>query len=810
LIKKINAFSIYGVFFISFVSAIIVFVPDIIRNHGIYLGFGDYSFQQIPFYVHAADTVYNHGIGWDWYTDLGSDFLTSYSFYLLGSCFFWIISWLPGRIIIYAMPFMIALKTALAALGAYAYIKRYVKTDQAAFLGAVMYAFSGFQLASLVFNHFHDITALFPFLLLSFELLVTENRRVYFAVVTGLTALTNYYFFYGIVIFILIYYIVRIITKEYRFSLRNFASIFLEAVIGTGLAAVILFPSAELLFSADRFSDTLYGTNLISYSDNTIIPKIFQSLFLIPDPPSKGMLFLSEDNANNWASISLYLPFFAVTGVAAYIKNNRKSWITILLGICAVMAVIPGLNSIFSMMNETYYARWYFMPVLIMSLATSAAIDRSYDLKTGINIQAAGLIILAFIFCLPDKVTKESDELNVLMGDSQHIEEELKMFSISDMPVVFWQAMAFSVLSLAFVYVYNIQKDRDDKILNRIAAGMTAFIIVIFSVYIDSSRSSTYFDSSLYTDSSLDFVPEIEQGDNFRITHANLYINHNASLFWNYMNAGCFHSIESNESDIFYYEVQGEKRLVRSQYTEEDYPVYGLLSVKYIFNPSTGDDLNVERFPVHLNGCSLYDKQGPYYIYKNDNFVPMGFMYDYCIDSDTLESYLDDNVSDEDRYQYKKLIMMRALVLDEMDKEKYSGYISEIPAEMLDNLDENTYAEDCSARALQSCSDFEYDSGGYRADISSASRGLVYFSVPCSAGWKATVNGESTELIKVHYGLTAVPVDDGLSHIEFVYETPGLKQGKLISCISLSVLLIYACLAFVSARKKRNTTDDKS
>ena len=194
--------------------------------------------------------------------------------------------------------------------------------------------------------------------------------------------------------------------------------------------------------------------------------------------------------------------------------------------------------------------------------------------------------------------------------------------------------------------------------------------------------------------------------------------------------------------------------------------------------------MNVEFTNVNLKGCSLYDKQGPYYIYKNDNFVPMGFMYDYCIDDVTLENYLDETILEEDRYQYKKLIMMRALVLTEEDKEKYSAYISDIPEEMLELLDENTYAGDCTDRSAQSCSYFEYNSKGYKADISCEKSGLLYFSVPCSEGWTAKVNGRTVDIIKAHYGLTAVPVEQGDNHIEFVYETPGLRTGIIISAVS--------------------------
>ncbi|MBQ5988024.1 MAG: YfhO family protein [Oscillospiraceae bacterium] len=179
---------------------IIILLPNVLSNHGLFLYAGDYAFQEIPFYYHASDYVKNNVIGWDWQTDLGSDFLTSYSFYLFGSLFFWILSRLSGMAVVYAMPVMIAFKTAVGALGAYLYIARYVKKEEAVFIGAYMYAFSGFQMTSLIFNHFHDVTALFPFLLLSFDLLVTENKKVFFAVMVAITALTNYFFFFGMVV----------------------------------------------------------------------------------------------------------------------------------------------------------------------------------------------------------------------------------------------------------------------------------------------------------------------------------------------------------------------------------------------------------------------------------------------------------------------------------------------------------------------------------------------------------------------------------------------------------------------------------
>ena len=64
-------------FVVTFFSMLLILLPDAIRNHGIFIYAGDYFFQQIPFYHHAANVVQNYGIGWDWYTDLENDFLNS-------------------------------------------------------------------------------------------------------------------------------------------------------------------------------------------------------------------------------------------------------------------------------------------------------------------------------------------------------------------------------------------------------------------------------------------------------------------------------------------------------------------------------------------------------------------------------------------------------------------------------------------------------------------------------------------------------------------------------------------------------------
>ena len=63
-------------------------------------------------------------------------------------------------------------------------------------------------------------------------------------------------------------------------------------------------------------------------------------------------------------------------GLSAAVQSGRCRWPTgkqssgdskkRIVGTCAVFALVPILNSAFYALNSSYYARWYYMPVLVL------------------------------------------------------------------------------------------------------------------------------------------------------------------------------------------------------------------------------------------------------------------------------------------------------------------------------------------------------------------------------------------------------------------------------------------------------------
>lgn len=155
------------IFIINFVIAMLSFALLIIRGNGIFTLCNDFNEQQIPFHMLANNSLKNGGFLWNWNIDLGSSFVGALGFYVLGSPFAWLSFLFPARFYPFLVGWLYMMKYATAGTLAYGYIKRFTSKKYAA-LGAVLYAFSGFQCVNLIFHHFHDAVAFFPLLLIGY------------------------------------------------------------------------------------------------------------------------------------------------------------------------------------------------------------------------------------------------------------------------------------------------------------------------------------------------------------------------------------------------------------------------------------------------------------------------------------------------------------------------------------------------------------------------------------------------------------------------------------------------------------------
>ena len=233
-------------------------------------------------------------------------------------------------------------------------------------------------------------------------------------------------------------------------------------------------------------------------------------------------------------------------------------------------------------------------------------------------------------------------------------------------------------------------------------------------------------------------------------------------------------------SILSFYPALGVKRDVRSEPDISNYALRGLLSVKYLI---TAPEKQEDFLAAADDGWSYYDTKDGFMLYENENYVPMGFTYDYYITEESYETTVKNTRAN---------LLMRALVLSEEDAETYGEYLEKLPDAKLDDLWYDTYVSDCADRRASACSSFQMTNSGFHAEITLKKDDLVFFSVPYDDGFTAYVNGEETDVIRVDEGLMAVLAPAGENTIDFVYQADGYSLASKVSLVALAVFVLYA------------------
>lgn len=766
-------------FFLGLGLSFLVFIPFIVVDGGRFLFYGDFNVQQVPFYRLAHDAVRSGNMGWSHTTDLGANFIGSYSFYVLGSPFFWLTIPFPSEWVQYLMGPLLILKFACATLTGFIYVRRYVKNPDSALVAGVLYAFSGFSIYNIFFNHFHEAIVFFPLLLAALDEYMATRRRGLFALAVCVCCVVNYYFFVGQVTFTVIYFFLRIICKSWKLSLKDFLLLALEAVLGLGLSCVLLVPSVMTVLQNYRTSEYINGWNAVLYNNVQRYLHILSCFFFPPDLPARPNV--TPDSGSKWASLGAWLPLFGMTGVIGWLQMRRKHWLKKFLWILFLMALVPFLNASFQMMNSAYYARWYYMLTLMMAMATVLALenDRINWKRSIIWTVTITLAIALVVGFMPTFETVDGTET--------------VSYGLEAYPTRFWSYVAISLVSIAAVVYLFCFCRKNKKIFYRstlIGLSLISVFYSIFFIALGKTQSEYTWDHlipySLNGGKDVD-LPDLQE------CRSDFYESlDNAGMFWEIPTIQAFHSVVPG-SIMEFYDSIGVPRDVGSRPTVDHYAIRGLLSVHWLFDDDhddtyfAGEDMADPSMP----GFAYYGNSNGFDIWENLYYIPMGFSYDYYI---TRSEYNALSEGSENAIGDRELALLRAVVIEDDRAQYYDGILEHLPEDMR-TFNEELYLQDCQERAATSCTSFNYTNTGFTAQVDTNRERLIFFSVPYESGWSATVNGQSVPIERVNVGFMAVtvPQDENVT-VEFTYHTPGLSLGFIITLISLALLVAYLML----------------
>jgi hypothetical protein len=765
-------------------TAAIFFLPFYILDGGFFHYAGDFNSQQITFYRYMNGFVKGAGYPdsafagaphntFSWATDLGSGVMNAYSFYLYGSPFFWLSVLLPQSWLPYMMVPLLVLKFGVAGGGAYLYLRRYVKNANYAVLGACLYALSGFAVYNVFFNHFVDVVALFPYLLWALDEAIYEDRHGLFAFWVAVNLLNNYFFFVGQVIFLCIYFVCKLTAKDFRLTGRKFGHLLWESVLGVAMGCLLLFPAVLSLLQNPRTIDLSSGWGFLTYAKVQQYLAILLSWILPPDSPYLTSVW--SEGVIKWTSMTAYLPLCSLAGAIAYWRSRKADSKKRIVAVCAVCALVPVLNSAFYALNSSYYARWYYMPTLILAAMTVNALEDP-DIDLDAPARGIGWIMLATLVFAVVPVRDDTTET--------------WSFGVLKNPGQFFAVLGFGLLGLMLYRVLCSKWRQDSRFAQRMTAAVLVFACAFTMVHIGIGKFGQWHtDSDLVEQdtNALLLKNDLPEGD-YRI---DTYKIHDNIGMW--LDKSCLQYFGSTAapSILSFYPGLGVKRDVRSEPEITNYALRGLLSVEYLITtPEKRESFEDE---ADEGWTYLADVDG-YTLYHNDNYVPMGFTYDYYVTEATYQTSIK---------TLRSNLLMRALVLEDEDVKAYGQYLAELPDAMLDDLHYDSYTQDCADRRSHSCSVFQMNNAGFHAEITLDKPNLVFFSVPYDDGFTAYVNGEKTDILQVDEGLMAVLCPAGASSIDFVYQAAGLSASRVVTAVAIPVWVVY--VAYFVRRKRRGT-----
>ena len=720
--------------------AFAAFAPFLFREGEAFHVWSDFSHQQIPFGISLRNSLEGLRIGgWNWSYELGMSNIQAFSFYALGSPF-WCLSLLfPAESYQVLTGWIYLLKYTVAGVTAYCYIRRFTKRDSSAAAGALMYAFSGFQAANLMFYHFHDAVAFFPLILTGIEKVLEEPRnREPMILAVFLCALTNYYFLVMEAVFAVIYFLFRFFTGGERSLgsfLRKGGNCLLCGIWGGAMAAVLLVPSFLYVLQSPRSHPSLLLEDLLR--DSRWFLHTAKGLLLPGDTlNSHAALYAAE-----YSSTAAWIPLAGAGLALAYLRKERgRKWLGGLLAVLLLLLFSPLLSSGFILFAEPT-GRWLFMLTLMLALSSAIVMDRAEEYP----VQGSLLVTLGALAAL-------CGSLLLRPYDARTPTE------IRDLPrfLTMGGVAAAGVLAAMALHRFRLLRTwAATGLVFLFAAGSTFLTLDQYYSYAGDGRDEAKLRMGMQLE-TLDDQYRYDLIDNQLMLTGG---GSGMTVFSSTLSRG------TREFDSLF----GFYSMNHSLRKTTVWGLPELFGAKYTL--AEADDGTAVQM--------VSDGDKVLYVLERDA-CPIGFAVDHYIFREDLMK-----IPKETR----GAALLYAAVIDPSEEEKVSALCSRMTGEEIpfsDTLD-GIVAENRE----NAVSEFSRDNRGFRCVSDYGWERMVYFSVPDEGGWSACVDGEKAEIIPSG-GMMLLRVPAGRHEVVFTYVTPGYTAGWIMSLVSFWGFLGYA------------------
>ena len=819
---NINRIALWASLFIPIGIMLLIFIANRIYP------FGDRSFvvsdmyhQYVPFFKELLGKVRGgESLAFSYEIGIGSNFLALFVYYLASPLHIFALM-VPEQFLIEFMSYLIVVKIGLAGMTAYVYLrKHFERSDWTALLFSCFYALSGFVCAYNYNIMWVDCVVLLPLIMLGLERLVKEGHCGLYCVTLALSIFTNFYISIMICIFLVLYFLLLLVTERSGWkAVGNFA---LFSLLAGGMAAILLVPEVCAILETD-FGDMDF-------------PKAVESYFSVLDMLGRHcMCVFTHRGLDHWPNI--YCGSAIMMLVPMYLLNMkisiREKFVRlVLIGFMLLSFSTNMLDFIWHGLNypDSFPARQSFIYVLLV-------LTICYD---------------AFLH------VKEVEEKHILYGFLCAVGYFLYCEKFVEHEDFTW---GVKLLTLAVISVYAVllwlYRTREDKEFHKMLA------VVAITVVIAESFTNTIV-TSVGTVSRSDYLAQLEDYETlyemtkewedsvYRLEKFNRRTKNDGTLA-GYPSASLFSStLNSRVMDMY--------KLLGMRHSKVYYAFDGatalssaLLNVNYMYGTS-------EHYE---NGMyELIGQSGEVYLYECTKTLPFGYVAPVGFDFSAVyqdhgirvqnevpkalgiegtlfkqihkTAFGDEIIVEADKSAYYYAIFTdygtnkMKMVGGSTGAENYAeltkgsicylGYLEEGESVTLCNdneedttpnmsldiyrLNENVLDRILNKLSAQHLENVVWESDYLSGDLTINEAGRLILSIPGEDGWKVLINGKEVEYELFGGALMAFDLEPGYYQLEMTYVPEGSRLGIAVSAGSVALFFV---IMLVRGRKKKGT-----
>lgn len=674
--------------------------------------------------------------------------------------------------------FLVIIKLYLGILGTHLLLRELGGSKWEGFFGGLIYPFTGFSVVWML-GYATTIAMIYPWMLFTALKLIKNNKFldpwiglsavvVASSILTGFVAGAGYgiYLTGGFVLFYLLVRVKRKFIKEDLITRTLLFSKYLGSVLlGVAMTAIFFVPTLEYL----NIIDVSYRSDAAAVQKLPIghIMQLFNP-FYFGDGVISG--FRAAGNYNETSmyvgSMILILAALGVFTLFLDLRTRNKKWwsklffllvaiisLMIVFDIFGILHIVTHFPILNSSSNTRLVSIFCFSIVMFSSLSISSVLEW---IKRLYYLVPRFICVVPLIFILPIVVVS-------LLYNSETVEmldlNRARFLFIGMIPLVTTISVSAGVVTSALLY--SAERIRKDMFI------VIVTLLALSELVLLASRQTPLIDEELfYPDTPLtEFLDSNTKSYERVIGTDNIFVYSSTERMYG-LNSPISHDLHQQleigiinliGEDIWDSQTNPQIKANKANFLS---PVIDLFGIKYLVVPSS---LDIESVSEELdNSYDLVYEWNDVKVYQNLTYEGIAFVIGsirhYHTDDELLELLSDPEL---DVYDI-------AFSNDTELSQKYD-----------------------QVEPLSSTEIVKYDFDEVVYKVTSSSPGVLVMSELYWPGWKAFINGEEGEIIKINGIFRAVEVPEGVSEVVLMYEGGGDTVGVPISFVSIAIVGLF-------------------